>query len=63
MTEKPENCTNDHLVFLDKLREEGSVNMYGSGINVAAEYNISIPQANKIVAYWMSTFSERHPSK
>lgn len=62
MNARPNFCNDEHLVFLDKLREGGSVNMFGAGTVVASEYNISVRDSNAILAYWMVSFKERHPS-
>lgn len=50
-----------YLVYLDSLRESGVTNMYGSSIYVERAFNVSRDRAEEIVAYWMQTFSRRHP--
>jgi hypothetical protein len=35
--------------------------MYGAGLYVEEEFDVSRSEANIIVGYWMKTFSERHP--
>jgi hypothetical protein len=60
--EKPDYCTDEHLRFLDQLREGGSVNMFGASQPLREVYfELDKQQARAIVAYWMKTFSERHP--
>ena len=61
MTERPDIVTDEHLTFLDELRESGVTNMFRSGSYVEEEFDVSKKEASKIVAYWMNSFSERHP--
>ena len=58
---KPEYCREEHLIYLDKLRESGVTNMFGAGTYVTAEYGFSLQESKQIVLYWMETFGERHP--
>ena len=58
---KPKFYTEDHLTYLDELRESGITNMFGARpylINAFPE--LSESEAAKILIYWMQTFSERH---
>lgn len=51
----------DHLEFLDYLRETGITNMYGAAPYLQDEFpELSKTEARKILTYWMQTFSERH---
>lgn len=60
--EKPEGLKEDHLIFLDDLRESGVVNMWGAGLYLMDGFpDLSDKQASQIHTYWMKTFSERHP--
>jgi len=60
-TKKPESLIDDHLIFLDELRESGVTNMYGSAPYLRDEFpDLSKKESYEIVAYWMQTFSERH---
>ena len=52
----------EHLEYLDELRESGVTNMYGAGSYVQDEFSLSERDANSILAEWMETFSERHPN-
>ena len=58
--ERPAIVKDEHLVYLDKLRESGKTNMFG-----AAPYlirpGIGRKEASVILAYWMKSFEERHP--
>ena len=58
---KPEFVTEDHLEYLDELRESGKTNMYGAGIYLVKEFGVSGPKSHQILSYWMETFSVRHP--
>ena len=66
----PPFVTEEHLIFLDELRESGDTNMYGAGSYLDAKFPElsdgspsfhSSPKAREILAYWMKSFSERHP--
>lgn len=50
----------EYLEYLDELRESGVTNMFGAGAYIQEEYGLSRSDANKILTYWMNTFSERH---
>ena len=70
--ERPEIVTEDHLEFLDELRESGVTNMYGATpylMGQVLEYSefyedgfpeLTLSEAGKILAYWMDSFTERH---
>jgi hypothetical protein len=58
---KPEIVTEEHLIFLDELRESGVTNMYGAGIYIERNFAVSRQHARAILGYWMETFGERHP--
>ena len=57
---KPEIVTEEHLEYLDNLRESGVTNMFGAGSFLEERYNIEQKDAHEILGYWMKTFSERH---
>lgn len=59
--DKPEFVRDEHLGYLDDLRESGVTNMFGAIRYLQIEY----PELNKresgdVLLYWMRTFSERH---
>jgi hypothetical protein len=60
-TERPEGLEDDHLEYLDELRESGATNMFGAAPFLADEYGIDLGTARKYLSYWMRTFGERHP--
>lgn len=58
MTTRPEGVTDDHLYYLDELRESGVTNMFGSGAYVARDFGIKKAEAQEIVMYWMESFGK-----
>jgi len=59
MTERPEIVEDEHLEFLDDLRESGVTNMYGCAPYIQQEfYMLSIREAREIAVYWMHTFGK-----
>lgn len=59
--EKPDFVTDDHLYYLDLLRETGVTNMFGAGPYLEKEYpDLSREQCTRVLMYWMATFGERH---
>jgi hypothetical protein len=56
---RPEFVTDEHLRFLDALRESGQTNMFGAALYIADLFEISLQQARKILTYWMRTFGTR----
>lgn len=59
--ERPEIVSEDHLTYLDDLRESGVTNMFGSGDYLQRDFNVDRHEAKQIVLYWMGSFEERHP--
>ena len=60
-TERPEFLTDEHLEYLDGLRESGVTNMFGAGAYLREVFDdLKRGQEHKVLAYWMDTFSERH---
>ena len=57
---KPKIVTEDHLEYLDDLRESGVVNMFGAAPYVRREFGLSEKDAGDTLQYWMDTFSNRH---
>ena len=53
---RPEIVTNDHLQFLNELRESGETNMFEAGEYLVDEYEISKKDARIILKYWMESF-------
>lgn len=58
--EKPEGLTDEHLEYLDELRESGETNMFGASKYLEVAFSLDGNTARKYLSYWMRTFSERH---
>ena len=59
---KPEYLTEDHLRYLDQLRESGVTNMFGAVPFILLEFpDLSEQEAKQVLLYWMKTFGDRHP--
>lgn len=50
----------DVFVFLDGVRESGVTNMFGASPYIREEFECTRYEANRLLAKWMKTFSERH---
>jgi len=55
---RPENVTDDHLDYLDNLRESGVTNMFGAGEYLEEEFNLDRKEAKEILLYWMASFGK-----
>ena len=58
--ERPLFVTDEHLKYLDNLRESGAINMFGARPYLMEAFDLDKDKAAKVLAYWMATFSERH---
>ena len=59
--EKPEHVTEEHLLYLDRLRESGVTNMFGALPFILLKFpNLNEQQAKQVLIYWMKTFGDRH---
>ena len=55
--ERPEFCRDEHLEYLDNLRESGVTNMFGAGAYLRYEFpELGRKESGKILGYWMKTF-------
>jgi len=61
MIERPEIAKDEHLIFLDNLRDSGQTNMFGAGDWLKVKFGLGREDASKILFYWMDSFEERHP--
>jgi len=60
--ERPAFVLDEHLEYLDELRESGETNMFGAVPYILREYpDLTRTQGSQLLTYWMRTFSERHP--
>lgn len=50
----------EHLEYLDALREIGQTNMFGAGSYLREEFGMDRKESSAILSYWMETFSDRH---
>ena len=48
------------LVYLDKLRASGAVNMYGAGSFLEIDFGLNKDTARQVLHHWMETFYGRH---
>lgn len=59
MTDRPQIVEDEHLEFLDKLRESGITNMFGAPEYVEKAFGLTRREASDAVKYWMESFEER----
>jgi hypothetical protein len=60
--DRPDFISDEHLEYLDDLRESGETNMFGARPYLMREFpELDKDQAGKVLSYWMATFSDRHP--
>jgi len=50
---KPESMTDEHVDFLNALREVGGINMFGAPSVLAREFGLDRYESKDIVMYWM----------
>jgi hypothetical protein len=63
MIERPACVKDEHLEYLDGLRESGIVNMFGARPYLQEEFGLPKSEATIVLSYWMQTFSIRHPKE
>ena len=56
---RPDNCTDDHLEYLDNLRESGITNMWAGGDYLMKSFGLGDEEAGTILFYWMHTFGKQ----
>jgi hypothetical protein len=61
--ERPSIVQDDHLSYLDALRESGVTNMFGASPYLVKEFGVSETESRTILGYWMRTFHERHQNE
>jgi len=59
-TKRDECITDDHLTFLDALRESGVTNIYEARPCIKDGFNVGEEVATKILVYWMKTFGQEN---
>lgn len=55
----PSVVDDEHLAYLDELRETGETNMYGAGAYLRSEFDLSRRDASAVLSFWMKTFHAR----
>ena len=53
---RPDNITDEHLDYLDNLRDSGATNMFGARPFIQSTFALDKNEAGEIVKYWMDTF-------
>jgi len=60
MMARPDYVTDEHLEYLDELRESGITNMYGARAYLLNEFDdLQDKVAGDILVYWMKTFGKK----
>jgi hypothetical protein len=54
--DRPEIVTDEHLEFLDALRESGVTNMFGAAPYVQEAFECTKQESRTILSYWMKSF-------
>lgn len=57
--ERPDFLKEEHLEYLDTLRETGVTNMLGAGVFLEEQFGVNKKDAAAILKYWIKTFHER----
>jgi len=55
---RPDCVKDEHLEYLDSLRESGVTNMFAAPTYVHNAFDVSREDAREIVMYWMKTFGQ-----
>lgn len=55
---RPLEVTNEHLEYLDGLRESGVTNMFGAGEYVERKFGLAKKASRAILMYWMESFGK-----
>ena len=58
---RPAIVTDEHLEYLDNLRESGVTNMFGAGAYLESDFGVKRNEGHTILSYWMESFDERNP--
>lgn len=57
---RPDYVADEHLEFLDELRESGVTNMYGARPYLIREFPEDRKVAALILTYWMESFGKEN---
>jgi len=55
---RPDLCIDEHLTYLDNLRESGITNMFGAASYLQDMFDLPKADAKLILSYWMKTFGQ-----
>jgi uncharacterized protein YciI len=55
-TERPEVVEDEHLKYLDDLRDSGKINMMGARNHLANEFVLGRTDSRTVHTYWIKTF-------
>jgi hypothetical protein len=55
---RPAVVEQEHLDYLDGLRESGACNMFGASSYLVEEFDLDKKEARVVLQYWMDSFSE-----
>lgn len=55
---RPDCVTDEHLIFLDELRESGETNMFGARPYLMDEFELDKKTAAIVLSYWMKSFGK-----
>ena len=55
---RPDYVTDEHLTFLDELRESGIINMFGARPYLKEVFELGEKESRNILQYWMKTFGK-----
>ena len=59
--EKEDFITEEHLNYLDDLRESGVTNMLGAASYIQDMFfSLSMSESREVLTYWMESWGERH---
>jgi hypothetical protein len=53
---RPEFVKDEHLEFLDDLRESGVTNMFGATVYLVDELGLDKKVARQVLGYWIKSF-------
>ena len=56
--DRPKIVTNEHLEYLDELRESGITNMLGAPAYLKRSFGIDDKTASDIFSYWKDSFGK-----
>lgn len=60
VSERPDFVTDEHIDFLDDLRESGVTNMFGARPYLAERFGLDRQESSKIHQYWMESFGKKN---